>query len=348
MDALISRRKTLMFLCFTVLIIGLSLSHNAIASLKVCPSECEYTDIQSAIDDVSNGGTIHVSSGIYTGNLSVINKSIKLKGKNPSQTIIQGFYTGEEVNPRVIDISCDSTAHKIIIANVTITRGIPGSLGFGGGGLINVGCNVLIKDSIITHNSSRAAGGISNATETMGKMQIKNTIISNNNAFDLGGGGIRNNGKLMIIDSNVTNNNARSGGGGIDNGGLLQVKYSFIANNNARLGGGIANATSGTAVIIESSILNNEASQRGGGIANFNVMKVRGSLLAYNESQQDGGGLYNSSASILDIKETIITTNAATNSGGGLFDLSSSISASGLTIVDNTPDNCGGGIFFCP
>jgi parallel beta-helix repeat protein len=49
----------------------------------------DYTSIQDALDNVSDGYTIYVSSGYYTESLS-INKSISLIGENKETTIIDG------------------------------------------------------------------------------------------------------------------------------------------------------------------------------------------------------------------------------------------------------------------
>ncbi|MCL2711055.1 MAG: fibronectin type III domain-containing protein, partial [Planctomycetaceae bacterium] len=57
-----------------------------------------------------------------------------------------------------------------------------------------------------------------------------------------GGGGIRNNGFLSVIDCRILGNNTNGWGGGIHNTGTLTVSNSEIANNDAGVsGGGIEN-----------------------------------------------------------------------------------------------------------
>ncbi|MCK5112952.1 MAG: hypothetical protein KAQ84_05355, partial [Thermoplasmatales archaeon] len=48
-----------------------------------------YTQIQDAIDNASDGDTIYVFSGVYDGGL-IVDKSIILKGENQENTFIEG------------------------------------------------------------------------------------------------------------------------------------------------------------------------------------------------------------------------------------------------------------------
>jgi len=57
----------------------------------------DYTKIQDAVDNASDGDTIYVYSGIYYERL-LINKSILLTGEGSDTTILHGYdTTGEEV-----------------------------------------------------------------------------------------------------------------------------------------------------------------------------------------------------------------------------------------------------------
>ncbi len=94
--------------------------------------EQEYTNIQDAIDDASNGDTIYVNSGIYSENI-YINKSINLFGKGKGISIIDGG-----MNKYVIDL----VTSNITIKNFTIKNGQIG---------INLknSLNITIKDNTI-------------------------------------------------------------------------------------------------------------------------------------------------------------------------------------------------------
>ncbi len=57
----------------------------------------DYTNIQDAIDNASNGDTIFVCNGTYIG-IIIINKTISLIGESKENTIIDGDYIGDVVN----------------------------------------------------------------------------------------------------------------------------------------------------------------------------------------------------------------------------------------------------------
>ena len=57
----------------------------------------DYTKIQNAIDNSTNGDTIFVYNGLYVENIN-INKSINLIGEEPQNRIIDGNFTEDVVN----------------------------------------------------------------------------------------------------------------------------------------------------------------------------------------------------------------------------------------------------------
>jgi parallel beta-helix repeat protein len=97
-----------------------------------------YTKIQDAIDNASDGDTVFVYDGTYYENL-IINKSIDLVGKNKSTTLIDA-----KKNGTVIRIS----ANKVIIKCFTIQNS-----GRNFSAAINlIGSNCIIENNIIMNN----------------------------------------------------------------------------------------------------------------------------------------------------------------------------------------------------
>ena len=114
------------------------------------------------------------------------------------------------------------------------------------------------------------------------------------------GGGIFNQGTLVIDDCIIAGNKADFGGG-IYNGGMVTVRDSTISGNTAnrnydRLGegGGIYNDYLGLVNLISGSIDHNTAVYRGGGI--YNAGRIEGNTwMVYNNSPDDIYSISNSS-----------------------------------------------------
>lgn len=119
------------------------------------------------------------------------------------------------------------------------------------------------------------------------------TYISN-------GAGVRNNGTLTIINSEIVGNRAWDKGGGVfnDTNAVLTIEDSLIADNQA--------ATLGSEVGTTSEIRNSDPEE-------------------YPEGQFElpdggyGGGLFNEENGTVTISNTIFRNNSAKVSGGGIF-----------------------------
>ena len=74
----------------------------------------DFTVIQEAVDNATDGDTIFVCSGIYYEHIIIFNKTLSLIGENRDQTIIDGNETGT-----VISISA---ANNLSIKNLTMCR----------------------------------------------------------------------------------------------------------------------------------------------------------------------------------------------------------------------------------
>jgi len=179
----------------------------------------DYTRIQDAIDNASDGDTVFVYSGIYYETLS-LNKAITIKGENKYTTIIDGKYSGNWSN------GIKLPHHRFRRLNSQITGFTIQN--FGGaiikyspvGGYINTN----ISENIITNNYY----GISTSTTIGGVhigLDITNNIIENNNmGLDLSCA------KDVLIKRNHISSNSIVGID-LDGGIFVRIIQNNIFNN---------------------------------------------------------------------------------------------------------------------
>lgn len=103
-----------------------------------------YTKIQDAIDNATNGDTIFVFSGIYYENI-VIDKSIYLIGENKFKTILDGSIKGDTVS---------INAENVTVQGFTITNATgSGIYNIFKAGIRIIGSHNTIKSNIIKNNN---------------------------------------------------------------------------------------------------------------------------------------------------------------------------------------------------
>lgn len=244
-----------------------------------------------------------------TGDLD-INGNLTLIGAGAGVTIIDG--NGLD---RVLHVDPNCRGIIVNISGITLQNGqAPNSQASEGGGLYNCG-NVTISDSVVRSNTAinvAIGGGIYNK----GFLNGTNLDIKDNTGYF--GGGIGNDGTLILSDSKVHGNRAAGAigsGGGIFNNGVASLAGITIDNNAAGVdGGGLRNQYHVT--LINSTVSNNSAALgRGGGIDNYSVLDVTNSTISGNVAKIGGGGI--SSTNLMSLANVTIANNTATTGGGG-------------------------------
>lgn len=146
MKKLIALGVIVLFLCISIPAIAYSDKKDSISffsgkTLYVGGSgPGNYTKIQEAIDNASDGDSIYVYAGIYSN--ITINKSLRLIGENKYTTIISGSGKHNAVGVE---------ANQVTIYGFTIQNGGPLGMGFGIS-LEDGRMNITISDMIITQN----------------------------------------------------------------------------------------------------------------------------------------------------------------------------------------------------
>lgn len=153
---------------------------------------------------------------------------------------------------------------------------------------------------------------------------------------------------VTLQNITVTSGNmpADSGGGiRVAAGGALELLNSTVRNNRAAAGGGIAN--SGASSVQNSTIRNNSTTGNGGGVFNEETLTITNSTVENNSvsssiSQNAGGGIFNGSGSMLNVRNSTIAGNSAFFGAG--IENQGQARVDNSTFSSNTADSAGGGL----
>jgi hypothetical protein len=230
-----------------------------------------------------------------------------------------------------------------------------------------------ITDSRLTINGPTSPGitidggskGLGTGVQVMqvasgATLELRNLTIAHGFA-EPKGGGIFNQGTLLVVNSTFSNNTAFQGsspglfscqGGAIYNNGTLTVTDSSFTGNatqentpDSSLGGAISNA--GTLRVVKSTFSDNRAfggvssTGNGGGIYNNGTLTVTKSTFSDNDAPGNGGGISNSG--VLTVRDSIFSGNFTGIFGGGGISNDGTLTVTNSTFSDNT-SGMGGGI----
>ncbi len=243
------------------------------ASAATINVPADQPNIQAAITASSDGDTILIADGTYTGpgnvDIDFGGKNITVTSRNgAASTIIDCGGSGSADHRGFILQNGETNA---VISGLTIKNGYES--GDSGGGVYNVDATVTVTDCIFSDNLAIYYGaGIDNEST----ISITGCTFTNNAAYY--GGGIENDNTATITNCTVTGNSANSGGngGGMSNFGPATVTNCTITGNSV-LDGGV-----------------------GGGIYSADAVTMTNCTLTGNTAPgSTGGGFYNDSTATL-------------------------------------------------
>lgn len=239
------------------------------------------------------------------------------------------------------------------VLNVTDSLIASNSAADDAGGIGQFGGTMNIAGSTIELNTATVnGGGIGHHT---GLSAINDSIIRKNVAGDAdagiagsGGGLLVRSAISVVTNSTVTANTATNDGGGIAvfTTADVRLESSTVSSNSAADFGGGVHSESSLLTVTESTVSNNSAVQSGGGINNeTGTLTVRRSTIHSNSAGADGGGIDNFQG-VLAIRHSTISGNMSEQNGGGIVNFdNSTVELINATVVDNTANGRGGGIW---
>ncbi|MCH2133806.1 MAG: S8 family serine peptidase [Phycisphaerales bacterium] len=324
-------------------------------TLDVCPSGCTYSSLQDAINAASNGDTITVGPGVYTGApltpavMQTYGKQLTIQSTNGAEeTIIdgQGVRRG---------LLCDhGEPIDTVIDGFTFRNGQAVDYDFGDGVAWNLGGGILcasasspsISNCVIENSNAEYAGGIYGY---QAHFSLDNCIIRGNSAEEYGGGmAFSEESRSMITSCTFTENTAGIAGGALAfwNGDDVIFNNCVFADNSALIGGGVAYIQESSAPIFNDCQfdLNTSGSYGGAFYVTFARVEVFGGEFTGNSAAN--GGMVWTEASNITVEGITAIDNVATSGDGGVICLTTNSGGTltNSTLSDNTSGRFGGGV----
>jgi len=241
-----------------------------------------YRTINHSVDEAYSGDTILVANGIYSENVDVTARYIRLFSDYVFSHDTMDIYN------TVVDGGSDTTTMMFTnCAGISTVTGftIRNGSGWFGGGLFAIYCDILISHNIIEDNISDAVGG--GIACYFGKPTIENNQIRNNMAN--GGGGVRCYYSKAVI------------------------RYNILCNNDAVSGGGLYTSNLQAGSAIHNNIFCMNSAYRGGGYECFGTVSTLNNNVFYgNVSTTEGGAVFCHFASPEIINSIFWADSAAT------------------------------------
>jgi uncharacterized repeat protein (TIGR01451 family) len=263
-------------------------------------------------------GYLRMVNGNTTGSGGAIYSSAVLTIEN---SILEAN-TSSNMGGAIVSYADLTIRNTQLIDNTSVHRG--GAIAARGSGN-----DLLALESVeFTGNSCTNAGGcFGGALSTLHAVTMTDTWFVGNHTtgsgFASGGGAIYSVGELTISDSHFLENVSDATGGALYTYASLSVTDSEFKDNGAELDGG-AIWMSGPGEIAGSHLSGNSASSgtsRGGAILNNGALTVSATEI-YSNSAYHGGGIYNTTSSVLSIgggsEVGWNTANIGFGSGGGV------------------------------
>jgi subtilisin family serine protease len=272
-----------------------------------------YPTIQAAIDDASDGDTIWIADGQYSGegnfDIDFKGKAITVKSENgPENCIVDCRFKG-----RGFDFH-SSEGENSVLDGVQIINGSAGR--FGGGIRCTASSPKIINCIIAGNTAGEYGGGICNSYNS--SPVITNCTFSGNSAESLfsgsgSGGGVCNlfNSNPAITECTFSENFANYSGGGLYNSDSSNPTVSMctFTANTARHGGGVYDCYD-SRPSLKNCIFDKNLAEYGGAVKNSEATSILANCTLCGNSAEMGGGIWNGWGASAELTNSIVWGNS--------------------------------------
>ena len=273
-------------------------------TLDVCPADCTYSTIQSAVDVAASGDTITIGPGTYVEVVQVDTPNLTFVGAGRDDTIVDGPLSAFVFN---------EGAGEVTLSGVTLHSQVTGSC-------IRNHAILTVRDSALENCLNDENGG---GIYTSGDLVLDDVKV------------------LFGIArfSQINPGQGRGGGLYVDGdalfgGPIVRIYNSVFAANEALYGGGIYVGTGAKVFIDDTNFSSNRAidstslfpsTGRGGGIRTFGELYVTNGTFFDNSADLHGGAIAvngtNPPVFIANsaFSQNYTATTGLIESGGGMY-----------------------------
>ncbi|WP_069592535.1 C1 family peptidase [Methanosphaera sp. WGK6] len=297
---------------------------------------------QTVIDNMSDGSTVYLTSGIYKINNLHLRNSLNIIGENTSTTIIDCSSVNNNNNEvisitntiNIMNLSFKNSKTNIIsnYGNLTVNNSYfyNNTCSSDTSACIENNGNLTIMNTEFYNVSSSKGSAISDLNSRTSKINIINSTFNQCLSLSgLGGACYFTKSNLIIQNSSFNNCSASYGGSIYSYDSNVSINSSIFKNNYALMGGAILvlnGSGDGTNFIEErstininnSSFMNNNALYEGGALFDIysNLTVINSNFT--NNYGRNGGAIY-SDYVVLSINESQFKDNNASSTGGAIY-----------------------------
>jgi parallel beta-helix repeat protein len=284
--------------------------------LRVCPSGCDYSSIQDAVDEAEPGDVIKVAQGTFT-DLHTI-PSLHRYEFTATQVVaitksitIRGGYTSDDWNDR------DTRAHPTILDAQGRGRVMV---------IIGSGISPLIEGLHLTGGDATGLGG---------------SVYDN----DAGGGCYVLGGTAVISDNVIEGNTAYRGAGVWLQDSTVTFQANEVRNNTAGWAAAGMALYQSPATLRGNQVVYNSAIFAAGIVLHLSDASLRGNAILSNTADLSEGGGVTVLSSKATLDGNLILGNKVDEAGGGVYLQASDATLTNNVIGSNFADRLGSGLY---